>query len=131
MAVLSSLADVVRSLGTPGTVSLERTAAGSSNGEGGYTVGAKSVRPMAPTVVHPISGQQRVLLPEGVRTNEAIVTFAVEPLRTDEEFGPLADVLIHRPKGQTTDQRYIVQTLEDWGHASGHWRVFSTREPKG
>lgn len=132
MPVLGGLADVVRSLGTPGTVTLERSiSAGGANDEGVFVAGSKSKRVMSPTTVHPISGRDRILLPEGVRTRESIVTYATEPLRTATEFGPAADVLIHRPLGQTTDQRYIVQTTEDWGHASGHWRVFSTREPKG
>jgi hypothetical protein len=132
MPTLSGLADVVRSLGTPGTVTLERTnSAGGSNVEGVWVTGSKSTRVMDPTIVHPISGRDRILLPEGVRTRETIVTYATEPLQTATEFGPAADVLIHRPLGQTTDQRYVVQTTEDWGHVSGHWRVFSTREPKG
>ena len=131
MPVLDSLADVVRSLGTPGTVSLERTnTVGGTNQEGSYVDGSKSTRVMAPTVVHPISGRDRALMPEGVRTRETIVTYATEPLRTETEFGPLADVLLHRPLGDTEDSRYIVQTAENWGHVSGHWRVFSTREPK-
>lgn len=132
MPVLGGLADVVRSLGTPGTVTLERTnSAGGDNDEGVFVAGPKSKRILPPTIVHPISGRDRILLPEGVRTRETIVTYATEPLQTATEFGPAADVLIHKPKGQTTDQRYVVQTVEDWGHATGHWRVFSTREPKG
>ena len=132
MPVLSTLADVVSSLGTPGAVALERTnASGGSNDEGTYVPGSKSTRQLSPTVVHPISGADRTLLPEGVRTRETIVTYATELLRTESEFGPLADVLIHRPLDAIEDQRYIVQTAENWGHVSGHWRVFSTRVPKG
>lgn len=131
MAVLSSLAGVVTSLGTPGTVVLERSNGVTTNDEGEAVRKPPTLRTLAPTVVHPISGQDRNLLPEGIRNREMIITFATEPLRTSTEFGELADVLIHRPLGRTVDQRYIVQTTEDWGHVSGHWRVFSTREPKG
>lgn len=133
MPVLSSFADdVIRSLATPGVVSLERTnTTGGSNGEGSFVPGSKSTRVLPPTVVHPISGSQRVLLPEGVRNRETIVTYSTELLRTETEFGPEADVIIHRPFGSSEDERYIVQTAENWGHVSGHWRVFSTREAKG
>jgi hypothetical protein len=132
MAVLGTLSDVVRSLGTAGSVTLERmTSAGGSNSEGSYVPGSKSVRVLAPTVVHPISGSDRNLLPEGVRTRETIVTYATEPMRTAVEFGPAADVLLHKPLGEPETNRYIVQTAENWAYASGHWRVFSTREPKG
>lgn len=131
MAVLSSLADVVRSLGTPGTVVLERANGVTTNDEGVAVRQPPTLRTLAPTVVHPISGKDKNILPEGIRNRETIVTYATEPLRTSTEFGELADVLIYRPLGQTEDQRYIVDTLEDWGHVSGHWRVFSTREPKG
>ena len=131
MAVLGTLPDVVRSLGTAGSVTLERSTAGSTNSEGAFVPGSTSLRPMAPTVVHPISGADRSLLPEGVRTRETIVTYATEPMRTAVEFGPAADVLLHKPLGAISQNRYIVQTAEDWGYASGHWRVFSTREPTG
>lgn len=129
MTVLTGLADVVTSLGTPGTVFLERASGGAPNTEGVFVRTGISTSMMAPTVVTPIAGRDRVLLPEGVRTDETIVTYAVEPLRTAREDAELADVLIHRPLLEAEDSRYIVQTVENWGHVSGHWRVFSTREP--
>jgi hypothetical protein len=132
MPTLGTLADVVSSLGTPGSVSLERTnSAGSSNDEGNYVPGSKSTRPLAPTVVHPISGSDRNILPEGVRMRESIVIYATEVLRTAVEFGEMADVLLHTPLGVLEPGRYIVQTSENWGYVSGHWRVFATREPRG
>lgn len=130
MTVLTGLTDVVTRLGTPGTVFLERASGVSTNSEGVAVRAGPSVSMMAPTVVHPIAGRDRVLLPEGVRTDETIVTYAVEPLRTARENAELADVLIHRPLLES-ESRYIVQTVENWGHVSGHWRVFSTREPGG
>tara|TARA_Y100000310_G_scaffold208954_1_gene209554 strand:+ start:1831 stop:2229 length:399 start_codon:yes stop_codon:yes gene_type:complete len=130
--VFSRLKDVITSLGTPEAVSLERTnTAGGSNDEGVWMDGSKSVRPLAPTVVHPISGRDRNLLPEGVRTRETIVTFATEVLRTETDFKKLADVLLYRAEGEAETNRYVVQTVENWHGPSGHWRVFSTREPRG
>lgn len=132
MPVFSRLKGVITSLGTPETVSLERTnTAGGPNEEGSWVPGSKSTRPLAPTVVHPISGRDRNLLPEGVRTRETIVAYATEPLRTETDFKELADVLLYRAEGEPETNRYIVQTVENWGGVSGHWRVFSTREPRG
>ena len=81
MAVLGTLPDVVRSLGTAGSVTLERSTAGSTNSEGAFVPGSTSLRPMAPTVVHPISGADRSLLPEGVRTRETLGTPENVPMR--------------------------------------------------
>ena len=132
MPVFSRLSGVIRRLGTPETVSLERTnTEGGSNDEGVWVAGSKSTRTLGSTVVHPISGRDRSLLPEGVRTRETIVTFATELLRTETDFKQLADVLLYRAEGEALTNRYIVQTVENWHGASGHWRVFSTREPGG
>ena len=131
MPVFSRLKGVITSLGTPETVSLERTAAGGPNSEGVYVAGSKSTRVLGPTIVHPISGRDRSLLPEGVRTRETIVIFSTDMLRTATDFKESADVLLYRAAGETTTNRYIVQTVENWSGVSGHWRVFATREPRG
>lgn len=131
MVVLSRLADSIRSLATPGSVTLERANGATTNDEGGAVRLPPTVRVLPPNVVHPISGRDRTLLPEGVRTREAIVAHVTEPMRTSREFGELADVLIHKPKGEPEPNRYIVNTVENWGHVSGHWRAFATREPTG
>lgn len=128
MPTLSGLADVVGSLATPGTVVLERASGVTTNAEGGAVRAAPITKVMPPTVVHPISGRDRALLPEGIRNRETIVTYATERLRTSQEFGDLADVLIHRPF-DGNESRYVVTVAENWGHVSGHWRVFSSREP--
>lgn len=128
MPTLTTLADVTSSLNTPGKVVLERVGATTVNDEGVAVPGAKSSKILPPTITHPVSGRDRILLPEGVRTRETIVTHTTEFMRTEAEAGPDADVLIHTPlSGVST--RYIVQTVENWGHATGTYRVFATREP--
>jgi len=129
--VFSRLNGVVSSLGTPGSVTLERANGVTTNDEGAAVRMAPTLRVLAPTVVHPISGRDRNLMPEGDRTRETIVTYATEPLRTSVEHGELADVLIHKPAADAVASRYIVNTTENWGHVSNHWRVFATREPTG
>lgn len=131
MVVLSRLSGAIRSLATPGSVTLERVDGATTNDEGSSVPLPPTLRVLPPNVVHPISGSDRNLMPEGVRTRETIVTYATEPLRTSVEFGQLADVLIHKPAGDASSSRYIVNTVEDWGHVSGHWRVFASREPTG
>ena len=131
MAVLSRLSDSIRSLATPGSVTLERSDGADTNDEGSPVRSGVTLRILSANVVHPISGSDRNLLPEGTRTSETIVTYTTEPVRTSREFGNLADVLIHTPAGSTSSNRYIVNTVEDWGHVSNHWRVFASREPTG
>ncbi len=131
MPVFSRLNGVIRSLGTPLSVTLERSNGATTNDEGGAVRLPPTVRVLPPNVVHPISGRDRNLLPEGDRTRETIVTYVTEPLRTSREFGELADVLIHKPIGDPASNRYIVNTAENWGDVSGHWRVFASREPTG
>jgi len=127
MPTLSTLADVTRSLATPGAVYVERYGSGSTNSEGVYVEGGKTTTLMSEGIVHPISGRDRVLLPDGVRTRETIVTYTTDVLKTTTESGSRADVLIHTPSGGTST-RYTVQTAENWAHATGHFRVFATRE---
>lgn len=131
MAVLSRLKDSIKSLATPGSVTLERANGVTTNDEGGAVRLPPTLRVLSPNVVHPISGSDRNLMPEGDRTRESIVTYVDEYLRTSREFGQLADVLVHTPKGAPAPNRYIVNTVENWGHVSDHWRVFASREPTG
>jgi hypothetical protein len=130
MVVFSRLNGVVRSLGTPGSVTLERSNGVTTNDEGGAVRLPPTLRVLEPTVVHPISGRDRNLMPEGVRTREIIVVHVNEILRTSVEFGELADVLIHKPSSEVEPSRYIVNTVENWGHVSNSWRAFASREPK-
>ena len=127
MPTLSTLADVVSSLATPGTVILERRDPATINSEGVAVLGDGLQTFILPTVIHPTSGHQRALLPEGVRTHRSIAIFSKERLRTVEDAGPAADVIIHKPL-DGTESRFVVQTAENWGHVSGHWRVFATEE---
>lgn len=127
MPTLSTLADVVSSLATPGTVILERRDAATINSEGVAVPDAGLERFIMPTVIHPTSGQERALLPEGVRTHRSIAVFSKERLRTVEDAGPSADVIIHRPL-DAPESRFVVQTAENWGHVSGHWRIFATEQ---
>ena len=131
MAVFSRLKDSIASLATPGSVTLERADGVDTNEEGGAVRSGITLRVLSANVVHPISGSDRNLMPEGDRTRESIATYVSEYLRTSREFGQLADVLIHKPKGAPETNRYIVNTVENWGHVSGHWRVFASREPTG
>ncbi len=131
MAVFSRLKDSIASLATPGSVTLERADGVDTNDEGGAVRSGVTLRVLSANVVHPISGRDRNLMPEGDRTRESIVTYVTEPLRTSVEFGHLADVLIHTPFGDASASRYIVNTVENWGHVSDHWRVFASREPAG
>ncbi len=131
MADFSRLKDSIRSLATPGSVTLERADGVDTNDEGGSVRMPPTLRVLPPNVVHPISGRDRNLMPEGDRTRETIVTYVTETLRTSVEFGHLADVLIHKPFGDAEPSRYIVNTVENWGHVSDHWRVFASREPAG
>ena len=131
MAVFSRLKDSIAALATPGSVTLERSNGSTTNDEGGSVRLPPTLRVLPPNVVHPISGSDRNLMPEGTRTRETIVTYATEPLRTSREFGQLADVLIHKPSRESVANRYIVNTVENWGHVSDHWRVFASREPTG
>lgn len=125
---LTTLADVVTSLKTPEVVVLERSGGVTINSEGVAVPGTTTSTILGDTVVHPISGTDRSLLPEGYRTRETIVTYSVEPLRTVLEYGNSADRLVRTPFGEP-ESRYIVVTVENWAYASGHWRVFATREP--
>ena len=125
---LSGLADVVRSLTTPGDVLLERAGPSTTAPDGSAQRGTVTQSMISPTVLHPISGRDRVLLPEGYRTRETITIYYTEPLRTVREYGDQADVIIHRPFGEP-ESRYVVVTVENWALASGHWRTFAVREP--
>lgn len=131
MVVFSRLNDVVRSLGTPGSVTLERADGVTTNDEGGAVRSGITLRVLEPTVVHPISGRDLNRMPEGTRTREIIVVHVNEPLRTSVEHGVLADVLIHKPAFDAEPSRYIVNTVENWGHVSNSWRAFASREPTG
>jgi hypothetical protein len=131
MTVFARLKDSITSLATPGSVTLERADSSGTNDEGGAVRSGITLRVLPPKVVHPISGSDRTLLPEGIRTRETIVTYVDEYMRTSREFGALADVLIHKPKGAPEANRYIVNTVENWGGVSDHWRAFASREPTG
>ena len=67
MVVLGSLRDVVRSLGTPTTVKLERSNGVTVSDEGTAVPKPPTIRQLGRRVVHPISGRDRQVLPEGIR----------------------------------------------------------------
>ena len=76
MPTLTTLADVVRSLSTPGDVVLERRDTAAINLEGGAVPAPGLQTFVLPTIVHPTSGKQRALLPEGVRNHRSIAIFS-------------------------------------------------------
>lgn len=130
MPTLTGLRDVVRSLGTPEQLYLERKNGVTVNDEGTAVEAAPSIVDLGMRVVHPISGKDRSLFEEGVRTRELIVAYVTEPVRTTKENGEMADVLIRRPTAELDDVRYVVQTAEDWSGPSGHYRAFASRIPQ-
>ena len=128
MPTLSRLSGAIRSLGTSTPIYIERRGT-VANDEGGVTNVVESTITVTGAVVHPLSGRDRQLLPEGVRSREAISLFWTEPVRVAEEFGDMADVILYTPFGGTQG-RYVAQVSEDWGHVAGHWRVMASREPR-
>ena len=128
MPRLTRLASVIGRLSTPGTVYVERSSGVTVNDEGVAVRSSPSTFELAPTVLHPTSGRDRAVLPEGIRTSETVTLFSQSRLRTSKEAGDAADVVVHRPLGGE-ETRYVVQVVENWGHVSGHWRVFASREP--
>jgi hypothetical protein len=110
-------------------VHIERRGGITVDAEGVATVGTATIITIAHPMVTPLSGRDRDLLPEGVRSREAISFFSTVPVVAAADVGDAADVVVYHPLGGTVG-RYVVQLSEDWGHVSGHWRVSATREPR-
>jgi hypothetical protein len=129
VVVLGTLRDVVRSLGTATTVTRERSNGVTTSDEGTAIPKPVSLKNLGRRVVHPISGRDRNLMPEGIRNRAMWVTYTDDYVRTSEEHGQEADVMIIKMPRETNAGRYVVETAENWFDANGCWRVFISREP--
>ena len=72
--------------------------------------------------VQPAGQQQLRRLPEGTRTEGAVVVFAVERLRTENiETGEQADHIL------SNGVDYQVETVDDWFDLGGFYEIMATR----
>lgn len=105
-------------------VGLERQAPGAFV-KGRFTDGAKTITTIK-AAVHPTSGKDIMLLPEGSRTKESIVVYTRQTLFTLQT-GQLnqADRIIWQ------GSRYQAVSVEDWSRDGGFYRSLCTREGQG
>lgn len=75
--------------------------------------------------VIPANGRDLLLLPEDMRTREAVTIFSTFEIRTAEDAtGAPPDTIEH--EGET----YQIQTVQDWSRLGGFWRGVALKVPR-
>lgn len=89
--------------------------------DGRYSPGDETTLTVT-AVVHPVSGRERVVLPEGIRNRETVAVYTTEALRTDDApDGAGADILVYGGR------EFTVVTVEDWSALGGFWKALAVK----
>lgn len=115
-----SFSDIIRCF--PSEVKIYRREAGSFT-KGRYTPGAQDTIFTEIMSVQPVTGDERLLLPEGVRTREVVKAYCRTLLRTDNApSGHQADRIEYK------DEFYEVFNVEDWSDHGDYYKVMAVKE---
>lgn len=91
--------------------------------KGRYVPGSKSHSIPCASVVHPSTGKDQELLPQGVRNRESVIVYTKEAIQTaDQEAGTPADRL------WINNRRYEVFNVEDWSINGGYFKSMAALE---
>jgi len=114
---MSNLSETVHAFAS-GTYLVTRTTQGEYvKGRAGPTTTTNFSTPLS---VQPMSGQELLRLPEGMRTRETLVAFSPVPLY------PVTDTVV--PDVVTVKgKKYEVTTVDDWSSLGGYWRATLVR----
>lgn len=112
---MTSLGDTIKCFKTP--IVIKRAAAATTFVNGLAQATSRTSINVPDASVQPVSGNERLLLPEGIRDREIVKIYAKCEIRGIDVAGPTkADKIEH--DGKT----YVVQTVVDWSqHIKGNY----------
>lgn len=129
MPILTTLTGVIWSFAIPGGLTvLERTSAGRNEfGQDKDVLETSIIHD--PIVVQPLSGAERLQLPEGDREKEWVLIHTCRRMfvsrgGTDR----LSSVLLYDPLGDGELGRYECRIAEPWARQAGAWRCQAVRQ---
>ncbi len=127
--ILTSLTGVIWSFAIPGGLTvLERESLGRDEyGQDRDPIETPILHD--PIVVQPLSGAERMQVPEGDREKEWVLIHTCRPIHVSRGgTDRLSSVLEYDPLADGNVGRYVVKICEPWARQAGAWRCHAVRE---
>lgn len=118
------IGEIIRSFKVPGGVLVERHSPGTKI-KGRYVKGSTVSFTVDPVAIHPASGKQLDMLPEGKRTTQSKIIYTQKELFADDAPGVTnADIVNYK------GQRYEIHNVADWEDNGGFFVYAGVRMSK-